>query len=131
MKTNEFKKKVQPDTLSRIDLKLGSFATISNKAMMDKNLTSDGFRILTIMLNKSSDWDINLGYFSRELIWDPKKMTSAIHNLQVNGYLTKTKKSFGKGKFEWIYQIYETPIKPSETALVQPKQESKVEVPVK
>lgn len=130
MKTTNYKPKSQPDTIIRRDLQDGEFATISNKIMMDTNLTSDAFRFLMILLNNSNEWEIQVGFFSRKLGWDRKKTAKVIANLVEAGYLKYKKIPLGRHLgFEYIYTISElgdiTPVleTPSteETPISQPK----------
>jgi len=104
--TKYIKKTIQ-DTIIRINLDNGNFATISNKVMNDEKITSDAFRLLTIMLNKADSWDIVVGYIGRQLGWTDERVTKAVKNLEENGYLTKVGKSLGSKGFEYTYTVSE------------------------
>jgi predicted transcriptional regulator len=104
--TKYIKKTIQ-DTIIRINFDNGNYATISNKVMNDEKITSDAFRLLTIMLNKADSWDIQVGYIGRQLGWDSRRVTKAVTNLEENGYLTKVGKSKGSKGFEYTYTVSE------------------------
>ncbi len=85
MNKNQFPQK---DTIYRINLDNGKFATISNQALLDKNLSSDAFRLLTIILNNSKDWSLVISQAASLIgITDNRKITKIIKCLVDNGYL--------------------------------------------
>lgn len=94
---NSNKKQSKKDTVIRVELKEGNFASIHREALMDKDLTDAALRLLICLLNNVEHWYINTTYFARQLGWSKDKLKSATQCLTDNGYLTRTK-IFHKGK---------------------------------
>ncbi len=86
------------DTIKRVKLEDGNFATISRDVLMDENLTDSAFRMLVWMLNNSNEWKLNVTYFKNVMGWSFNKLASAKKNLVKLGYLIVETEKGGYGK---------------------------------
>src|ERR1035437_9746566 len=76
-------------TVERIDLKEGNFATISNEALKNPNLSGDAFRLLIIILNNNAEvWHLSFENYRKDLKWSHDRLAKARKCLAENGYLT-------------------------------------------
>ncbi len=99
--------KTKKDSIIRINLEEGNFATISNKVLLDINISSDAFRLLTIILNNSKEWELNMTVYSKKLGWDRRKLSRITKELIKYGYLIKLSESKGANGFKYEYTISE------------------------
>jgi hypothetical protein len=110
---------MKKDKINRTDLNDGNFATISRAALINPKLTEPAFRLLVCALNNAEKWDINMYFFGKRLKWSNDKISNAIKNLEILGYLSREeirKGGGGKGsgtgshlKKQYHYTINESP----------------------
>jgi len=92
----------------RIPTEKGNFSTISNNILMKNNISSDAKILLTLLLNNSDNWNVNLQYYSDKFKWNGAKQAKVIKEMKDNGYLVVTKFSKGnRNGFDYFYTISE------------------------
>jgi hypothetical protein len=85
------------------------YAVISNEPLNNKDLTWEARGIMAYLLSKPDGWEcrnydlVNQGPASEHVI------RRVIKELQEAGYIHRYRKSYGRGKIEWVTEIYETP----------------------
>ncbi len=96
-------------SIQRMSLSSGNYSTISNKALKDIRLSGDALRLLIILLNNSTQWELNIGYYSNLFGWNKNKQAKILKCLIETDYLIRTKQSLGYKKgFDYIYKIKES-----------------------
>lgn len=82
---------------------------MSNYHFKDKNLSLKAKGLLSQMLSLPDDWDytvVGLCAINKESVG---AMNSALKELENNGYLKRAKTQNNKGRFDYVYDIYENP----------------------
>lgn len=99
------------DKINRMNKKEGGFMTVSNDIMYDKKLSSSARDLLILMLNNSSEWELNTTYFGNKLGWSPSRLSKATKLLIELGYLERTLIGDYNGKGTiYKYIVNEVPI---------------------
>lgn len=85
------------------------YAVISNEPLNNKSLTWEARGVMAYLLSKPDGWEcrnydlVNQGPASEHII------RRVLKELQEAGYIYRYRKSEGRGKIEWVTEIYETP----------------------
>lgn len=100
MKTN--------NTIIRVPLSKGDYATLSNRILLHDKISSDAKVLLQILLNNTPEWEINLDFYSKRFSWGKERQASVIKELKDNGFIEVQKYSNGQSKgFKYVYKISE------------------------
>lgn len=98
-------------SIHRLDKSQGNYTCISNNLLRDKRLSSKARFLLVFMLSLPENWVYSIEGLCMVSGLKYGVVKSAIHNLEVNGYLVRhrTRSSNGQlSRSEW--DIYEEPI---------------------
>jgi hypothetical protein len=85
------------------------YSIIANSVLQNKALTWEARGIMSYLLSKPDGWEcrnydlVNQGPASEHII------RRVLKELQEAGYIHRYRKSQGRGKIEWVTEIYETP----------------------
>ncbi|MHC4686946.1 MAG: hypothetical protein ACYTEW_21950, partial [Planctomycetota bacterium] len=85
------------------------YVSIANAILQNKALTWEARGVMAYLLSKPDGWEcrnydlVNQGPASEHII------RRVLKELQEAGYIHRYRKSEGRGKIEWITEIYETP----------------------
>ena len=94
--------------------KTNNFTIMSNNHLKNKNLSLKAKGLLSVMLSLPDKWDYSIEGLSSICKEGKKAITSTLKELQKNDYLKITKmypNQTKSKKIEYIYDIYEKPIK--------------------
>lgn len=94
--------------------KTNNFTIMSNNHLKNKNLSLKAKGLLSVMLSLPDKWDYSIEGLSCICKEGKKAITSTLKELQKNDYLKITKmypNQTKSKKIEYIYDIYEKPIK--------------------
>ena len=86
-----------------------NYTVMSNYHFKDKNLSLKAKGLLSQMLSLPDDWDYTVAGLCAINKESGGAMNSALKELENNGYLKRTKVQNEKGRFDYIYDIYEKP----------------------
>ena len=75
----------------RTKKKSGSFVTIDNKIILDKNLSSNAKILLISILSDSDSFELSQSLYCKRLGWEKNQFTRAIEQLEKSGYVKRTK----------------------------------------
>lgn len=89
--------------------KVKNYTVMSNYHFKDKNLSLKAKGLLSQMLSLPDDWDYTVAGLCAINKESGGAMNSALKELENNGYLKRTKVQNEKGRFDYIYDIYEKP----------------------
>lgn len=103
-----------------------NYTTMSNFHLKDKNLSLKAIGLLSKMLSLPNDWDYSISGLTKICKEGERSIKSALNELQENNYLKITKMYPNQTKtktIQYIYDIYEKPIKHTNEANVENYQE--------
>lgn len=86
-----------------------NYTVMSNYHFKDKSLSLKAKGLLSQMLSLPDDWDYTVAGLCAINKESAGAMNSALKELEDNGYLKRTKIQDEKGRFGYIYDIYENP----------------------
>lgn len=93
--------------------KTKNYTLMSNHHLRDKNLSLKAKGLLSVMFSLPDSWNYSIPGLCAILKENETAVKSTIKELKVTGYLVVDKKKpckeEGRSKFEYIYNIYETP----------------------
>ena len=93
--------------------KTKDYTVISNYHLKDKHLSLKAKGLLSLMLALPDNWDYSIQGLVNICKENETSVDNALKELKENGYLViikKTPKETASGRYEYIYNIYETPI---------------------
>ena len=99
--------------------KNNNYTVISNTHLKERKMTLKAKGLLTLMLSLPPDWDYSIEGLISICVEGERAINSTLNELKKFGYLRIEKLSprKGKNKFEYIYNIYEIPLKKEERQL--------------
>lgn len=93
--------------------KTKNYTLMSNHHLRDKNLSLKAKGLLSVMLSLPDNWNYSISGLCSILKENETSIKSTIKELKENKYIIVDKKKpckeEGRSKFEYIYNIYETP----------------------
>lgn len=93
--------------------KTKNYTLMSNHHLRDKNLSLKAKGLLSVMFSLPDSWNYSIPGLCAILKENETAVKSTIKELKITGYLVVDKKKpckeEGRSKFEYIYNIYETP----------------------
>lgn len=89
--------------------KTKDYTVMSNHHLKNKNLSLKAKGLLSQMLSLPEDWDYTVAGLCAINKESGGAMNSALKELEDNGYLRRTKIQNEKGRYEYIYDIFENP----------------------
>ena len=89
--------------------KNNNYTVMSNHHLRDKSLSLKAKGLLSQMLSLPDDWNFSVNGLISLNREEKTAITAALKELKDNGYLRVTKQTNRDGRFEWVYDIYETP----------------------
>ena len=93
--------------------KTKNYTMMSNHHLRDKNLSLKAKGLLSVMFSLPDSWNYSISGLCAILKENETAVKSTIKELKATGYLVVDKKKpckeEGRSKFEYIYNIYETP----------------------
>ena len=93
-----------------------NYTCMSNVHLRDRRMTLKAKGLLSVMLNLPDDWDYSISGLAAISKESGAAIRSALGELEGYGYLKRTKAHDpGTGKFDYIYDIYETAADPPHT----------------
>ena len=88
-----------------------NYTSIDNNIFKDKRLSYKATGLLCMMLSLPDEWDFSVSGLEQMKTENKSAITSALKELEENGYLIRTQNRDKKGVFTGtIYNIYEQPI---------------------
>ena len=99
--------------------KNNNYTVISNTHLKERKMTLKAKGLLTLMLSLPPDWDYSIEGLISICVEGERAINSTLNELKEFGYLRieKFPPRKGKNQFEYIYNIYETPLKKEERQL--------------
>lgn len=89
--------------------KENNYTVVDNYFIDDINLKPEGKGYLLFMLSKPDYWKFNYKYLTKALGVGVKSLRSNLKNLEALKYIKRERIRDDKGRYEWIYTIYEKP----------------------
>lgn len=89
--------------------KTKDFTVMSNIHLRDKTLSLKGKGLLSVMLSLPDNWDYSINGLSAICMEGTKAIRTILNELESLGYLIRTRTQDEKGRFDYIYDIFETP----------------------
>jgi len=86
-----------------------NYTVMSNYHFKDKNISLKAKGLLSQMLSLPDDWDYTVAGLCSINKESEGAITSALRELEENRYLRRTKIQNEKGRFDYIYDIFEKP----------------------
>lgn len=102
-----------------------NYTTMSNFHLKDKNLSLKAVGLLSKMLSLPDDWDYSISGLTKICKEGERSIKNALDELKENKYLVITKlyaNQTKSGRIEYIYDIYEQPIKDNAEVNINKKQ---------
>lgn len=90
-------------------IKNKNYSTVSNVCLRDKNLSLKAKGLLTLMLSLPDDWDYSISGLCSICKEEKAAIQSAIAELEKSKYVVRLKTRSRDGRFNYVYDIYETP----------------------
>lgn len=90
-------------------IKNKNYSTISNMHLRDKNLSLKAKGLLTVMLSLPDDWGYSISGLCSICKEEKAAIQSAIAELEKSKYVVRFKNHSRDGRFNYVYDIYETP----------------------
>ena len=99
--------------------KNNNYTVISNTHLKERKMTLKAKGLLTLMLSLPEDWDYSIKGLISICVEGERAINSTLNELKEFGYLRieKLPPRKGKNQFEYIYNIYEKPLKKEERQL--------------
>lgn len=86
-----------------------NYTVMSNTHLRDKELSLKGKGLLSVMLSLHENWDYSINGLAAISKEGVKAIRNILNELEENGYLVRTRTQDDKGRFTYIYDIFETP----------------------
>lgn len=86
-----------------------NYTVMANYHLRDKNLSLKAKGLLSQMLSLPDDWDYTVNGLCAINKESVSAMQTTLKELETNGYLKRTRTQDGKGRFDYVYDIYEKP----------------------
>ena len=103
--------------------KTNNYTLMSNHHLRDKNLSLKAKGLLSVMFSLPDSWNYSIPGLCAILKENETAVKSTIKELKATGYLVVDKKKpckeEGRSKFEYIYNIYETPQEVPDNDIIQ------------
>lgn len=103
--------------------KTKNYTLMSNHHLRDKNLSLKAKGLLSVMFSLPDSWNYSIPGLCAILKENETAVKSTIKELKATGYLVVDKKKpckeEGRSKFEYIYNIYETPQEVPDNDIIQ------------
>lgn len=103
--------------------KTKNYTMMSNHHLRDKNLSLKAKGLLSVMFSLPDSWNYSIAGLCAILKENETAVKSTIKELKATGYLVVDKKKpckeEGRSKFEYIYNIYETPQEVPDNDIIQ------------
>ena len=103
--------------------KTKNYTLMSNHHLRDKNLSLKAKGLLSVMFSLPDSWNYSIPGLCAILKENETAVKSTIKELKATGYLVVDKKKpckeEGRSKFEYIYNIYETPQEVPDNGIIQ------------
>jgi len=96
-------------TVFRINKLSDSFTRISNKIFKDRRLSNNSLGLLCKILSLPDDWDYSIHGLVAICKEGERSIKNSLKELKEYGYLTVEKTHNDKGRYRYIYTIYEEP----------------------
>ena len=115
--------------------KTKNYTLMSNHHLRDKNLSLKAKGLLSVMFSLPDSWNYSIPGLCAILKENETAVKSTIKELKATGYLVVDKKKpckeEGRSKFEYIYNIYETPQEvPNNDIIQEPPQQGIENLPL-
>lgn len=111
--------------------KTKNYTLMSNHHLRDKNLSLKAKGLLSVMFSLPDSWNYSIPGLCAILKENETAVKSTIKELKATGYLVvdkkKTCKEEGRSKFEYIYNIYETPQEVPNNDIIQESPQQGIE----
>ena len=91
--------------------KTKGYTVMSNYHLRDKNLSLKARGLLCTLLSLPDDWDYSINGLVAICKESKTAVTSALSELKKYGYMRIDRTHSENGTFEYVYNIYEEPIK--------------------
>lgn len=86
-----------------------NYTVMANYHLRDRNLSLKAKGLLSQMLSLPDDWDYTVNGLCAINKESVTAMQTTLKELETNGYLKRTRTQDGKGRFDYVYDIYENP----------------------
>ncbi len=106
-------------SIIRVNKKSGNYTIMCNEHLKDTKLSLKAVGLLSIMLSLPDDWKYSIDGLCKIRKEQKTSITSTLNELKEYGYVVVTKINPNKengGKYEYIYDVYESPIYAKEFA---------------
>lgn len=111
--------------------KTKNYTLMSNHHLRDKNLSLKAKGLLSVMFSLPDSWNYSIPGLCAILKENETAVKSTIKELKATGYLVVDKKKpckeEGRSKFEYIYNIYETPQEVPNNDIIQESPQQGIE----
>ena len=111
--------------------KTKNYTLMSNHHLRDKNLSLKAKGLLSVMFSLPDSWNYSIPGLCAILKENETAVKSTIKELKATGYLVVDKKKpckeEGRSKFEYIYNIYETPQEVPDNDIIQESPQQGIE----
>ncbi|MBC6456355.1 hypothetical protein [Actinomadura sp. HBU206391] len=97
------------------DPEKGGYVLLSNVCARDRRLSGLARGIVYIILSWPPDWEFTIDWLMAEMTEGRRAISLALKELEEHGYLRRTKKSLGRGKWEWDQVLSDEPLAPAKT----------------
>lgn len=77
------------------------WTVVDNEAIRDSRLSWKARGLLVYFVSLPDDWSVNIRHIASVGIDGVEAVSSGMKELEKYGYLKRTKKQDGKGRFEW------------------------------
>lgn len=95
-----------------------NYSVINNTVLNDSRLSWKAKGLAAYLLSKPDDWSIVREDLAKRSTDGVDAVRTALKELEDAGYLVRTRRQNGRGKFEWEHVLHEIPIEQAETPLV-------------
>lgn len=95
--------------------KTKGFTQVTNEILRNKHLSLKAKGLLVQLLSHEDGWQQSIAFCQRECTDGRESVASALRELEVAGYLTRTKRQAGRGRWTWEHIVVDSPLteKPS------------------
>lgn len=104
--------------------KTNNFTVMSTEHLRDRSLSLKAKGLLSVMLSLPDDWNYSINGLVAISGDTNRAVENALHELKEIGYLVVTKKNPNEtesGRYEYIYDVYESPKQDTEKQGVENK----------
>lgn len=86
-----------------------NYSCINNQPIRNTELTWAARGLLIFLLSMPDDWTANVEHLTTQGPSGRDHIYSLLKELEIGGYLTRTKKKDDRGRWEWEHLLHETP----------------------